>query len=194
MIWHIFEKDWRLMWRYSVGLAALQFAGTAALLEIGRFHAPPFIFANTGFLVPMGEGNSYSAFLGLFGVLSYLASAFLITAVVQQDAIPGVRQDWLVRPILRRDLLLAKLLGAVLMVLAPVFLADLTGALLNGFPLGQSMGAALGRSVWLWFSLFIAVFALASLTKNLLEAIVAATAVTGAYILLPTMRALWRPN
>ena len=30
------------------------------------------------------------------------------------------------------------------------------------FPLGQSLDAALGRSVWLWFSLFLAVFALAS--------------------------------
>jgi hypothetical protein len=194
MIWHIFKKDWQLMWRYAAGLAALQFAGMAVLLAIGRFHAPPFIFANAGLYVPIGDGYSYSAFLILFGVLSYLASAFLITAVVQQDAIPGVRQDWLVRPILRRDLLLAKLLGALLMVLAPIFLADLAGALLNGFPLWQSIGAAAGRSVWLWFSLFLAVFALASLTKNLLEAIVAATAVAGAYILLPTMRALWRPE
>jgi hypothetical protein len=195
VIWHIFKKDWLLMWRYAAGLVALQFAGMAALLGIGRFHAAPFIWVGAGTLWDIDEGHAYYAFTNLFVILSYLASAFLITAIVQQDAIPGVRQDWLVRPILRRHLLLAKLLGALLMVLATIFLADFAGALLNGFPVGQSIGAALGHSVWLWFSLFLAVFALASLTKNLMEAIVAGVAVTGVYTLLPTARLLFSgPN
>ena len=63
----------------------------------------------------------------IFPILSYLASSFLIVAIVQQDAIPGVRQDWLVRPIRRRDLFLAKMLGVLLMALLPIFAADLSG-------------------------------------------------------------------
>jgi len=93
-----------------------------------------------------------------------------------------------VRPIRRLDLFLAKLAGVLLMALLPIFAADLSGALLNGFPLWQSLDAALGRSVWLWFSLFLAVFALASLTRNLMEAIVAGTALAGVSFVLQ----IWR--
>lgn len=194
MIWHIFKKDWTLMWPYALGLAALHFAGMVGLLGIGRFHAAPFIWMNLGVLGDIGADNSYYAFTNLFIALSYLTSAFLITAIVQQDPIPGVRQDWLVRPIRRRDMFLAKLVGVLIMVLAPIFLADLSGALLNGFPLGPSLDAALARSVGLWFSLFLAVFALASLTKNLMEAFVGGTVIVGAYLILPVVLRFWRPE
>ncbi len=189
MIWHIFKKDWRLMWRYAAGLAALHFGLMAALLRIGRFHAPPLIghISFTG-IAALDASRELYTMTNIFPILSYLASSFLLVAIVQQDAIPGVRQDWLVRPIRRRDLFLAKLLGVLLMVVTPIFAADLSGALLNGFPLGQSMDAALGCSVWLWFSLFLAVFALASLTRNLMEAIVAGTALAGLSFVLQ----IWR--
>jgi hypothetical protein len=57
--------------------------------------------------------------------MSFLGGAFCIAAVVQLDAIPGVRQDWLVRPLERRNLLLAKLLFVVLAVLLPILATDL---------------------------------------------------------------------
>jgi hypothetical protein len=38
-------------------------------------------------------------------MIGILGTGFLIASVVHQDAIPGVRQDWLVRPVKRRDLL-----------------------------------------------------------------------------------------
>jgi hypothetical protein len=192
MIWHIFKKDWKLMWPCSAGFAALQFALMAARLEIGRFGSPP-VGPGLG-SAPLLTPDSPRLFYVLAGlpVLSYLASAFLITAIVQLDAIPGVRLDWLVRPIRRRDLFLAKLLGVIAMVMAPIFTADLAGGLLNGLPLGQSFGAAIERSLWLWFSLLIVVFALASLTRNLMEAIVAGMAVAAAYSLLPTLFVPWR--
>jgi hypothetical protein len=165
MTWHIFKKDWRLLWPYAAGLAALQFGMMAALLRIGRFQSAPIHFwRGMGSFPVLEGGRTLYALTNVFPILGYLASSFLITAIVQQDAIPGIRQDWLVRPIRRRDLFLAKLLGVVLLVLAPICAADFSGALLNGFSLGPSLGAAVGRSVWLWFSLFLAVFALASLT------------------------------
>ena len=186
MIWHIFKKDLRLMWRYAAGLAALHFALMVALLRIGRFRSTPEFFGINGSGVAYAD-HTLHVLSNVSLLLTYLVSAFLITAIVQQDAIPGVRQDWLVRPIRRRDLLLAKLLGVLLMVLAPIFAADLSGALLNGFPLGQSMDAAVGRSLWLWFGYFLAVFALASLTKNLMEAIVAGIALVAGVYFMPQL-------
>jgi ABC-type transport system involved in multi-copper enzyme maturation permease subunit len=179
MIWHIFKKDWTLLWRYAAGLAALHFSLMVALLRLGRFQAPP-LFDRFGFrgLAVSGDHTFYNL-TTLFPGLSALVSAFLIIAIVQQDAIPGVRQDWLVRPIRRRDLLLAKFMGVLLMVLAPILAADLSGGLFNGFPMGQALTSALGRSIWLWFSMFLAVFVLASLTRNLMEAIVGSTVVAG---------------
>jgi hypothetical protein len=195
MIWHIFKKDCRLMWRYAAGLAALHFGLMAALLRTGRFRAAPLAnFFQPRVAVPTDWDKTFYALFNVFPILSYLATALLIVAIVQQDAIPGVRQDWLVRPIRRRDLFLAKLLAVLSMVLGPIFAADLSGALLNGFPLGQSMDAALGRSVWLWFSLFLAVFALASLTRNLMETIVAGTALAGVYFLLQTWKSYTLPQ
>ena len=188
MIWHIFKKDWTLQWRYAAGLAALHFSLMVALLRLGRFQAPP-LFDRVGFrgFAVSGDHTFYNL-TTLFPGLSVLVSAFLIVAIVQQDAIPGVRQDWLVRPIRRRDLLLAKFMGILLMVLVPIFAADLCGGLFNGFPMGQALPAALGRSIWLWFSMFLAVFALASLTRNLMEAIVGSTVVAGGAFVLAMFR------
>ncbi|HTC35368.1 MAG TPA: hypothetical protein VK724_18480 [Bryobacteraceae bacterium] len=189
MIWHIFKKDWRLMGPYAAGLAGLHFSLMAALLRIGRFRAAPISsWIGPGGIAPLEADHTLYTLTNVFPILSYLATALLIAVIVQQDAIPGVRQDWLVRPIRRRDLFLAKLVAVLVMALAPIFAADLLGALLNGFPPGQSMDAALGRSIWLWFSLFLVVFALASLTKNLMEAVVGATALTGAYFVLQAWR------
>jgi hypothetical protein len=60
---------------------------------------------------------------------------FLITAAVHLDAVPGVRQDWLIRPIRRRDLMLAKLLFAALAVQAPILVANTAAFLISGFSL-----------------------------------------------------------
>ena len=189
MIWHIFKKDWRLLWRYAASLAALHVTLMTALLRLGRFRgAPVFDWVDRYGGVGIGEDRTLVALYKVFPMLTSLACAFLITAIVHQDTIPGVRQDWLVRPIRRRDLLLAKLLGLLIMVLAPIFAADLSGALLNGFPMGQAITAALSRSLWLFFLPFLPVFALASLTKNAMEAIVGGTAAAGVFFLVR----LWR--
>src|SRR5713226_4419719 len=103
MVWHIFKKDWKLLWRFVVILAAVQFASTAVLFKTGRF----------------GENRALMGLLGLFGSITILGSAILIVSVVHQDPIPGVRQDWLVRPVKRRDLLLAKFLFVLAAVYGP---------------------------------------------------------------------------
>src|SRR5216683_4680453 len=116
MVWHIFKKDWKLLWRIVVVIGALQFVLAGALFMM--WYNPASHLVKSALLL---------------WEFTLLGAAFLIATVVQQDAIPGVRQDWLVRPLRRRDLLLAKLLFVLTMVQGPIFAADLTEALLNGF-------------------------------------------------------------
>jgi hypothetical protein len=161
MIWHIFKKDWKLLWRLTVGVALVHFALAAVLFKTGRFGAGPTLGRMVDPLI----------------VIGMLGTAFLIAAVVHQDAIPGVRQDWLVRPVKRRDLLLAKVFSVLAMVQGPMLAADFLEALANGFPLGESLAAAVGRSGYILVGFTLPLFALASLTRNFMEAIVGGLAV-----------------
>jgi hypothetical protein len=155
MIWHIFKKDARLLWWLAAGIAGLRFAEVAMVHSIGLFPASRQLMNLMMYLAA--------------GVL--LGVVFATCAVVHQDAIPGVRQDWLVRPIRRRDLLLAKFLFVVVLIQGPIFIADLVQGLAAGFPAGASLAAASSRSMFLLFLVNIPLLAFASVTRNLLEAI-----------------------
>jgi hypothetical protein len=174
MIWHIFKKDWKLLWRYAAGFGALYFVLDALRLTQGRFYQARLaaLAASSGFLP--GRDIFLASTLP---TLALLGSALLVAIIVQQDAIPGLRQDWLVRPIRRRDLLLSKLVSVLIMVQLPMFAADLAEGLASGFSLAQSASAAFGRSAYCFFSINLPMFAFASLTRNLMEAIVGAAAV-----------------
>jgi hypothetical protein len=161
MIWHIFKKDWKLLWPLVVGVALLHFASATVLFKLGRF----------------GEDRTLIPLLNMLYIIAILGSGFLIAALVHQDAIPGVRQDWLVRPVKRLDLLMAKLLFLLTAVTTPILMADLMEALADGFPLRQSLTAAISRSVCLLFFLGLPMLAFTSLTKNFMETIVAVVAV-----------------
>ena len=161
MIWHIFKKDWKLLWPLVVGVALVHFALAAVMLKIGRF----------------GEIRTLISLINMLESIGMLGTGFLIAALVHQDAIPGVRQDWLVRPIKRRDLLMAKLLFLVTAVVIPILMSDLAEGLANGFPWHQSLAAAVSRSVCLLLFLGLPMLAFASLTKNFMETIVAGVAV-----------------
>src|SRR5215469_15105550 len=169
MIWHIFKKDVRLLWWLAAGVAALNAAKAAILLKLGLFPQNAQLYLLT-------------QFLSLGGLLG---AGFAIAAVVHQDAIPGVRQDWLVRPIRRRDLLFAKFLFVVLMVQTPVLVLDLFEAVAEGFSLGGALASAASRSLFLLLLVNIPFFAFASLTKNLLEAI------TGGVAFFSGLRLWW---
>ena len=101
MIWHIFKKDFRLLWRFAAVVAVLEFLAVSVLYQADH----------GGF-----DGRRTSALLNVLVVLQLIGSAALAAAAVHSDAVPGVRQDWLVRPIPRRDLLSAKVLFVVLVV------------------------------------------------------------------------------
>src|SRR5437016_5747331 len=149
MVRHILRKDVVLLWPFVAAFAILY-----GLTAIARFTAGRFL---NGF-----PGTPLS-------FLVLLLSASLITLAVQQDPIPGVRQDWLVRPIRRRDVFLAKLLFAVLFVQGPIFVIDFLQGIANGFPAGQTAAAAIACAAWILLTVTLPVLAFAALAATMTE-------------------------
>jgi hypothetical protein len=156
MIWHIFKKDLKLTWPLAAAVTALHWSTTAIMFDFLRGTSPPRISASLPSILILG---------GL------LATGVLITMVVQLDPLPGVRQDWLVRPIWRKDLFAGKLLFVVLIIQLPIFASDVTVSLANGFSFPAAFTAASKRSLTQLLIVNIPFMALASITKNLLEAL-----------------------
>src|SRR5437667_8318633 len=122
--------------------------------------------------------------------LELLAAATVITLVVHQDPIPGIRQDWLVRPIRRRDLFLAKVGFVILLVQGPWFVTDVLQGLANGFSFSQSAGAAGACAVWILLTVSLPVLAFAALTATMTETFVAAVgvfAVVIGFLIVPAL-------
>ena len=176
MIWHIFKKDVRHLWLSAVCFGALDLVLSVARLSLGRFYQARLALAALDASTFM-PGRQIFLATGL-PAIALLGSALLIIAIVQQDAIPGLRQDWLVRPIRRRDLLLAKVVGVLVMAQGPIFLADLVETLGSGFSWTQSLGAALARGIVVVFAFRVPLLAFASLTKNNMEAIAGGVVIT----------------
>ena len=179
MVAHIFKKDWTLLWPLVTALAVLQ--GLLAFARFTRFSAGQLVSS-----VP----TTPMAFLEL------LAVATVITLVVHQDPIPGVRQDWLVRPISRRDLFLAKLLFVVALVQGPMFVTDLLQGLANGFSVGQSAAAAVACAASVLLTLTLPVLAFAALTATMTETLVAALgvfAIVIASLIVPSLVGITAP-
>ncbi|HKD50180.1 MAG TPA: hypothetical protein VKB90_05250 [Candidatus Acidoferrum sp.] len=156
MIWHIFKKDWKLIWIFVAVVAASQ--------------------AITEFVLAKARVSDDSPMITLLaqnlptGMIFFMM--FLIAAIVLLDAIPGLRQDWLIRPIPRRDLLLEKLLFTVIAVEGPIFLANLVLGLASGFSLRSVLLVSAERVLYLLFFLVLPIFAFASVTKNMTEAFI----------------------
>src|SRR5580658_5482168 len=163
MVWHIFKKDWKLLWPMVVGVALINVIQRVILSSLGWF-----AFDRVSPL----RNISY-----FFGEISLFATALLVVTVVLQDAIPGLRQDWLIRPIPRRDLMLSKILFVVLLAQCPIFITEAGQGLAAGFPFWKSVGAPFSRSLWMLLVLDLPLLAFATLTRSLTEAIGAALAV-----------------
>jgi len=154
LIWRILRKDWAQLWPLVAILAGTQFANAAFWFALGPFEEPRG-------LVVAAQMVSYLVLLGV---------AVLITATVQQDVLIGVSQDWLVRPVRRGALLCAKLLFVMIGVHAPMLLADFAHGAAAGFPLRATIAAALSRSAYNAIILDLPVFAIAALTRTMVQA------------------------
>lgn len=155
MILHIFKKDIRLLWPFGLAAAIVQFAIVAVHLKLGVFEEQPV----------------FSSLLLLLESVMYFGVAVLITMLVHEESPVGTRQDWLVRPMRRRDLLAAKALFLLLAVQGPMLLAAIIGGSANGFPFSTSFGAALSQNVYFLIGFTLPVFAFVSLTQSFSEAV-----------------------
>lgn len=158
MIWHIFKKDWKLLWRYAVVVWTVQ-----------------LIFGWMQFAMDSSESRMLERMMDTLGALPLLASAFLLSAAVHQDAIPALRQDWLVRPVRPGDLLAAKLLFAFITVNGPILLGDVFQGLAHGFSFSLVVGPAISRGIFLIIGFTLPVLVLAALTRTTMEAAIGAT-------------------
>jgi hypothetical protein len=171
MIWHIFKKDWRLLWVFAMAVASLHWISTFVLFKLGLF----------------GEDETLEMLSHWVSELALFGSAFLIAGIVHLDAIPGTRQDWLTRPIPRGRLLLEKFLFVVIVVEGPIFAGGLVEGLSNGFSWQSSSLAAASYILLLFFFLILPIFALASVSKNMTEAFVfgcGCTFIIGTFLIL----------
>ena len=153
MAWHILKKDLILLWPMAL-LSALAQWGLYGL--VFAMDAAP----QSPYLRPIAQ---------LSVMVVFLAMVFAIALSVQQEPIPGTRQDWLVRPVRRRDLLLAKLLFVLVAVQAPMFLGDVVGAMARGFPFAEAAGAALGRNLLLFVTVSLPALAFAAMTRTVAQ-------------------------
>lgn len=159
MILHIMKKDWKLLWRVVLLVAATQFALALMLFHID--HAAV-------------DKNPYGLLLQLVLFMTFLSRAVLIVMCVQQDSIPGDRQDWLTRPVKRFDLMFAKLAFVLLFAQGPVLIADFLQAFAGGASFWHSLSAAITRSLFLLPIFTLPFVAFGALTRNLTEAIAGA--------------------
>ena len=157
MVWHIFKKDWKLLWRYAVLVWAVQIS-----------------FGWMQFAVDSAENRMLERILDALGPLPLLGSAFLLVAVIHQDVIPGDRQDWLIRPVRSWDLVAAKLFFAFLTVNGPILAVDVLQGLAHGFPFSAVAGPASSRAVFMLIGFTFPVLVFGVLTKSFVEAIMGA--------------------
>jgi hypothetical protein len=150
MAWHIFRKDLGLLWPLIALSALAQLGLNALMFAAGQAGAAPSLMLMARLSV----------------AVVFLAIVLTISLGVHQEPIPGTRQDWLIRPIRRLDLLLAKLLFILVAVHLPMVLGDLAEAMAEGFSWDQAAMAALGRSALVFVTISLPAFGFAAITRS----------------------------
>jgi hypothetical protein len=160
VIRHILRKDWKLLWPMVALVLAIQVGYEFAAVSSGVFE----------------HRSGAEALLRPLMLAWFIGIAALTAAVIQQDAVPGADQDWLVRPLNRTDLLLAKMIFLAATISAPMFVLNMAHALIVGMPFGSSMAAVLSKEAFIFSCFIVPVAALASTTRTLTELIIFGTA------------------
>lgn len=156
---HILKKDLRLHWPLVAAVVAVKIAAVWMVLKLGIFGLP---------------GDALSSQLLLLNPFSGLAFAgvayFAIVTVVQSDPIVSNNDDWLVRPIRRSDLALAKIAFAALVTLVPTFVFDLGVGLMHGLDVRPTIGAAAYTALVIFIDVGLPALAIGTMTANRLQA------------------------
>jgi hypothetical protein len=179
LISHILRKDWKLLWPMVALVTAIQMA----FEWVGYFQDTP----------------SAAVLLRPLILAWYTGIAALAAAVVLQDPVPGADQDWLIRPLKRKDMVMAKLAFVALAVCVPMFAVNLAHALALGFPFALSLGLILFKEIYVFACFILPVTALAAATRNMTEVIIVGALLVVVYALSVTvgayfMGAEWCPT
>ncbi len=166
--WAVLSKDFRLLWPLVAGSAMLQ-----GLLGVIQHHASPFDF-----------GPARQAVAALVTLVLAVSLVVVIAITVQQDPLPGANQDWVVRPIGRRDLLVAKLLAVVLFIHGPIFTVQVLQGLSEGFGLSRILPAALLSNAEIALVFTLPVTAIAAVSRSVGEGILVSLGAFAGLILI----------
>ncbi|HTV79993.1 MAG TPA: hypothetical protein VMF03_17210 [Steroidobacteraceae bacterium] len=168
MIANILRKDIRLLWPLAALANGMNLCSAICHYLRDQLVPPPPSLAQ---LTP------------LLSVLSLLGMLVVAVVAMHQDAVPGVRQDWLIRPIWRRDLILAKIAFVLLMIQAPLWLIDFGAALADGIPFPAACVAATVRNFAVLCELSLPAMMVGAITRSFVEAFMLCTAALIGYIL-----------
>jgi hypothetical protein len=159
MIWHIFRKDLRLLWPLSLAVVVVGALRVLSTLFEGHFFEPEL--ERLTFFLPY---------------LFYLGIAVAAVTVVHQDPPSESQEDWLVRPLRRRDLALAKVLFVLLTMNLPLMIIDILQQLALHFPLSVSVGVAVSRALIVVSMFSLPGLILGAVTRSLVDAFAFAAA------------------
>jgi hypothetical protein len=174
MIWPVFRKDWILLWPFVALLTLIE-----AVLE--------WSYYRFGFF---GSSTLARELLGVLQPAWLIGTLALSVAVVQEDTIPGVDQDWLIRPIARTDLLLAKMMFVLAAICLPMATINLADELAYGFPFGPSLVGAVYNALYVFVCLWVPAMALASAARNMTDVLLLLSGLVVLYAVLLSVAAL----
>ena len=161
---HIFRKDVRrLWWESAVSLALL---ATLAHLDAHR------------------DDALCSSMEGLLNLLLPIAWAYLMVILIHEECPVGDRQFWITRPYPWRSLAGAKALFAIAFIHLPSLAADVAIVTIHGFHPSGYIAALVWKQILLAAALTIPVAALAVLTRNMAQFVLAAVVIIGVGIVL----------
>lgn len=167
MIRAVLRKDWALLWPLAVLVTLIQAALEWASYQFGFFGISPIAREIMRLLTP-------AWFIGVIA---------LAVVAIHEDTIPGVDQDWLIRPLNRTDLLLAKLLFVAIAACVPMLVVNMADELALGFGFLPSLWYAVYKEFYLFVCLLIPAAAVASATRNAVELIILGAGLVLLYVL-----------
>jgi hypothetical protein len=155
MIAHILKKDVSFLWPLVALIVVLKVAAAWAIIEMG-------IFVDYPDLAPIH---------GLIELGCSALACFAIIRAVHADPVVSDTADWLIRPIGRLDLLVAKALFAAVVTFLPVFVISLGVGLVNGWGFADSVTRSFRPAVEAFLILGLPALAMGAITANSAQAI-----------------------
>jgi hypothetical protein len=161
LIGQILRKDWKLLWPMVALVTAIQ----VAFEWIGYFQDSP----------------GAAVLLGPLTLAWHIGIAVMAAAVVLQDPVPGADQDWLIRPLRRSEVIVAKLAFVALTVSLPMLALNMAHAMAMSFPFALSLRAILFKELYVFACFIVPVMALAAAARNMTEVFLIAASLVVVY-------------